>query len=212
MMTRLIGSPGLANDLQPGLQAQMGRPAPGPDYRDACAYRSGGRARVIARPSVHQAPDVGSELGIPRSGLGATLWTLAACSLNQVGTGHPEGLCDPFHGGNGTAAASPVFEAGTDLFLGIVTSHCAAIFFPGSKSASPVGLLRNNPAPKFGSFDRPTRATETSARYGRGVSSRETERVRHALCSLFQENSCKRLLIDLASSFPHRSVITSGVT
>lgn len=52
----------------------------------------------IARAVIHQAPDIGRELRHPRRGSwGAAIRTLAACSLKQVGTGHPEGLCDPFH-------------------------------------------------------------------------------------------------------------------
>lgn len=52
----------------------------------------------IAWAAIHQATDIRRELRIPGAGLGSALRTLATRSLNQVGTGHPERLCDPFHG------------------------------------------------------------------------------------------------------------------
>jgi hypothetical protein len=39
----------------------------------------------IARPAIHQAPDIGSELCVPGAGLGTALRTFAGRSLNQVG-------------------------------------------------------------------------------------------------------------------------------
>jgi hypothetical protein len=48
----------------------------------------------LARPAIHQAPDIGSEIRVPGAGLGTALWTPATRSLNQVGTGQPEGLCN----------------------------------------------------------------------------------------------------------------------
>ena len=101
------------------------------------------------------------------------------------------------------SGARPTLGAGTGLFLGIVTPHYAAIFFPSSKSASRVGRPRNDPAPKTRRLRLPIRASETSARYDHGESSRETERVGHDPLGL---------LLDFASSFPHRPAITSWIT
>jgi hypothetical protein len=53
--------------------------------------RSGDPPIFIAWPGVHQAPDIGREFCIFSAGLGT-------CSLNQIGSGYPEGLCDPLHG------------------------------------------------------------------------------------------------------------------
>src|ERR1035438_6985622 len=75
---------------------------------------------------------------------------------------------------------------------GIAIPHYAAIFFAGSRSVNRAGQLRNDLAPKVRRPRSPIRAIETSARYDRRDSSRETERVRRD---------------PLASSFPHRPVV-----
>ena len=109
------------------------------------------------------------------------------------------------------SGARPILGAGTGFFLGIVTPHYAAIFFPSSKSASRVGRPRNDPAPKTRRLRLPIRAIETSARYDRGESSRETERVGHDPLWHFGEIYVSGLLLDFASSFPHRPAITSWI-
>src|SRR3974390_2174192 len=80
--------------------------------------------------------------------------------------------------------------------------HYAAIFFAGSRSANPDGRLRSDLAPKSRRLRSPIRGIETSARYGRGESSRETERVGRDPFWLFGELCVSGLLLDLASSFP----------
>src|SRR6516164_4594857 len=87
---------------------------------------------------------------------------------------------------------------------GMAIPHYAAIFFAGSRSASRAGRLRNDPAPKILRLRSPIRGIETSARYGRGELSRETERVGHDPLGLFREICVRGLLLDLASNFPHR--------
>ena len=52
----------------------------------------------IAWPGVHQAPDFGCEFPISGAALGTTLAAFASCSLNQIGSGDSEGLCDPLQG------------------------------------------------------------------------------------------------------------------
>ncbi len=89
---------------------------------------------------------------------------------------------------------------------GIAIPHYAAIFFAGSRSVNRAGRLRNDLAPKIWRLRSPIRAIETSARYDRGELSRETERVRRDPFSLFREICVSELLLDLASSFPHRPV------
>ena len=86
---------------------------------------------------------------------------------------------------------------------GIAIPHYAAIFFAGSRSVNRAGRLRSDLAPKIRRLRSPIRAIETSARYDRGKSSRETERVRRDPFSLFREIYVSELLFDLASSFPH---------
>src|SRR3974390_860497 len=80
----------------------------------------------------------------------------------------------------------------------------AAIFFVGSRSASRAGRLRNDPAPKTRRLRSPIRGIETPAGYGRGEASRKTARVGHDPLWLFREICGSGLLLDLASSFPHR--------
>jgi hypothetical protein len=61
----------------------------------------------------------------------------------------------------------------------VAIPHYAAIFFAGSKSVNRVRQLRNDLALKIRRPQSLIRAIQTSARYDRGESSRETERVRN---------------------------------
>src|SRR3974390_2194404 len=79
--------------------------------------------------------------------------------------------------------------------------HFAAIFFPGSRFASRGGRLRNDLDPTLQRLPAPIRAIETSARYGRGESSREMERVRRDPLCFFREIRVSGLLFHLASAF-----------
>ena len=80
--------------------------------------------------------------------------------------------------------------------------HYAAIFFAGSRSASRVGRLRNDLDPRIGPLRAPFRGIETTARYGRGESLRETERVGHDPLRPFRETCLSGPLLDLASNLP----------
>ena len=95
--------------------------------------------------------------------------------------------------------------------LGMAIPRCAAVFFAGSKSASHAGRLRNDLAPKIRRLQSPIRGIETFARYGRGASLREKERVGHDPFRLFREIRVSGLLLDLASSLPYRPVIISRI-
>ncbi len=86
----------------------------------------------------------------------------------------------------------------------ITIPHFAAIPFADSRFASHAGQLRSDLAPKIRRPRSPIRATETSARYGRGESSRETERVGYDPFRLSRKIFDSELLFDLASGFPHR--------
>src|SRR3974390_2506238 len=82
---------------------------------------------------------------------------------------------------------------------GMAISHFATIFFAGSRFASHGGRLRNDLDPTLRRLRAPIRATQTSARYGRGESSREMERVRHDPLHFFREIGVSGLLFHLAS-------------
>jgi len=93
-----------------------------------------------------------------------------------------------------------VWLGGLD-YLGMAIPHFAAIFFVGSRFASRGGRLRNDLDPTLRRLRAPIRATQTSARYGRGESSREMERVCHDPLCFFREIGVSGLLFHLASAF-----------
>ena len=79
--------------------------------------------------------------------------------------------------------------------------HYATNFFVDSKSASRACQLRSDLLPKIRRLLSPIRAIETSAKYGRGESLRETERVGRDPFWLFRASSVSGLLLfDSASS------------
>jgi len=126
------------------------------------------------------------------------------CTKADIGTG----TCITFDAATPAASAirrasSRVSKCAADRRPGSSSEpipHYAAIFFAGSRFASRGGQLRNGLDPTLRRLRAPIRAT-TSARYGRGESSRETERVRHDLLHFFREIGVSGLLFHLASAF-----------
>ena len=96
------------------------------------------RAAIRRRSGIRHTQNIGRELYITRSGLGSMLPT----SLNEVRTGHPEGLYDPFHGYPPEAA----------------TATARLAFFPAkSQKLNPLvpQILINNFSTQFAAFLSP---------------------------------------------------------